>query len=450
MSDTSIERELSRYVSELELKDIPADVIHHAKLCVLDFVATSLRGSSDEQVTKAASLLEPGITSGVSTVFGRMGRYSSTDAALLNSLSSAATSVNDTHTASSSHPGMVVIPCVIALAEETGASGQAAIEAIVAGYEVMGRLGRACITPDLARFHRPTGLLGPTAAAAAAGRLLNLSPDGIQRAMSLATNTASGFNAWAGAGTMEWIFHSGFAARNGIVCARLAEAGLSAAGDILTGPAGMLAAFGRTGHAVALRANLGKTFEILTIVHKPAPACIHVQAPSQVALHLVKQQELSPDKIAHVLIEVTEAAAKYPGCDNAGPFPHKVSGQMSIQFAVASILRTGRIDIANWKDHANPEFFDLAQRCSVEISPELDAEFPEKNGARVTVTMRDGTVSAHEQPDFQSMSLSALVERLKEFSQGVLPNGSALAFLDRLDSLEVHNNVRVFLDPVRV
>ena len=44
--------------------------------------------------------------------------------------------------------------------------------AAVVGYEAGGRIGRALIDAELARLFRPTGLVGPIAAALAAAALL--------------------------------------------------------------------------------------------------------------------------------------------------------------------------------------------------------------------------------------------------------------------------------------
>ena len=72
-----------------------------------------------------------------------------------------------------SHPGAVVVPAALALAEELGATNLDLTEAIVIGYEAMGRAGIAVgpATHMLSGFH-PTSMSGVFGSAAAAGRIL--------------------------------------------------------------------------------------------------------------------------------------------------------------------------------------------------------------------------------------------------------------------------------------
>lgn len=55
----------------------------------------------------------------------------------------------------------------LALAENQRSSGADFIAAGIAGYQIIGRLGKALITKEVARLFRPTGLLGAVGGAAA-------------------------------------------------------------------------------------------------------------------------------------------------------------------------------------------------------------------------------------------------------------------------------------------
>src|SRR2546427_326285 len=94
-------------------------------------------------------------------------------------------------------------------ATNTARLGDDLIAAGVAGYQVMGRLGQALITKDLARVFRPTGLIGAIGAAAAGARLLCLTEEETASALSLAANTAGGLNEWPHVGGDEMVFHAG-------------------------------------------------------------------------------------------------------------------------------------------------------------------------------------------------------------------------------------------------
>ncbi len=80
----------------------------------------------------------------------------------------------DMHSGSISHLGIVVLPTLLALSEFRHVRGRNFIAAAVVGYEVGGQIGRAVMDAEVARIHRPTGVTGPVAAAAAGARLLGL------------------------------------------------------------------------------------------------------------------------------------------------------------------------------------------------------------------------------------------------------------------------------------
>src|SRR5690606_32037822 len=154
------------------------------------------------------------------------------DAAFANAVAGHGLVREDMHTGSIAHLGVVVWPAIMAVAATRKVSGAALIDAAIVGYEVGARIGRAVMTADLARLFRPTGLVGPMAAAVAVSRLYGLSADQTLNALSFAANASGGLNQWPHTGGSEMYFHPGSAARSGIVAADLARAGAIASADI--------------------------------------------------------------------------------------------------------------------------------------------------------------------------------------------------------------------------
>jgi 2-methylcitrate dehydratase PrpD len=189
----------------------------------------------------------------------------------------------------------VVVPALLALSEQADVPGSRLLSALVVGYEVMCRLGATLITPDVATMFRPTGLIGPVAAAAACAHLLSLDSSATRDALSIAANAAGGLNEWARSGTPEHILHSAVAARAGVESALLARHGLTATGTVFDGEAGLLSAFDARQRAHHLTDRLGSRFAIRDVVHKPAPACIYVQGASQLAQEICGAAISIPD-----------------------------------------------------------------------------------------------------------------------------------------------------------
>jgi 2-methylcitrate dehydratase PrpD len=428
--------EMARFSAALTLGSLPPDVIAKVKDCVVDALSACLTVGARLEGQCALALVRSR-PAAAATVFGTPDRATAADAAFVNAVTAFGTSRSDTHTGTASHPGSVVIPAVLALAEARCLPGVTVIVAIATGYETMLRVGEALITPEFARIFRPTAMMGPTGAAIAASRVLGLDQACLVNAASLATQTACGFNEWSNAGTAELAYHSGTAARNGVDCALLAEAGAVAAPSVLEGPAGLLAGFGALDRADRLLAGLGSDYRLLDITHKPAPACIFVQAPCQVAQRLVRDRRLDGSRITAIEVRVSEAAARYPGCDDPGPILSAQAAKMSIQFAVAAVLLHGAILDHNWSEFSDPAVNALAARTRIV------ADGAAGPGCRIAVTLDDGRVEVAEQNGMDPMSANDLLER---FMQAALPRiggPAARQVLDLIDGLERVEDVSV-------
>src|SRR5262249_30870928 len=165
-------------------------------------------------------------------------------------------------------------PTALAIGEMTGASGGQVLAAIVAGYEVMTRVGNA-INSGAARMahHRkgyhPTATCGVFGAAAIAAKLTGLSADGIAAALGVAGSLAGGLAGSLTAGSDVWRAHGGIAAHNGALAALLAGAGLTGPRAVLDGRKGFCPAFTDGSYdAAALVDGLGERFLVVDAAFK--------------------------------------------------------------------------------------------------------------------------------------------------------------------------------------
>src|SRR5258708_11638241 len=164
------------FVSGLRFAALPDEVRHYARRHVLDTVGVMIAGAGGEVASRAEAVLAAVRPPGDVPVPGRARRADLIDAAFLGGTAAHGIELDDGFTQGSVHPGCVVIPAALALGCARHSSGQALMEAIVAGYETVIAIGRAC-HPDLRQrgFH-PTAAVGVFGAAAAAGKLAALSP----------------------------------------------------------------------------------------------------------------------------------------------------------------------------------------------------------------------------------------------------------------------------------
>jgi 2-methylcitrate dehydratase PrpD len=380
-------RAIARWVRALDATALDARVVDKAKVCLLDMIGIAAQ-AADLPWSRQAAAYAAAAGGRQATLIGSAARASAPDAAFANATTAHGLVQEDMHTPSVAHIGVVVWPTLLALAEVERSTGADFVAAAVAGYQVTGRLGRAVIDKDVARRFRPTGLLGATGAAAAGARLLRLSEDETTSAIALAANTAGGFNEWAHTGGDEMFFHPGFAARNAVTSVLLARAGARASESALDGRAGFYAAYGREAGAAL---ELGGDWEILAVYHKPVPACNFAQTPAQAALAVRHADAIAPHDIEQVVVRSFPEAIAYPGCDHAGPYASSLQAKMSIQLAVAAALVHGRLDETFYRSYAgDAAVASLARRVRLESDAEFAAGFPQRQGAEVIVSLKDG------------------------------------------------------------
>ncbi len=427
-------RRLASFAAGLDGQGLPPAVIARLRTALADVIWGCLHFHHDARAMaalRAVPLDAPGARCAILTT-GHRGFAA--DAAFLNALACAATDRSDTHLPTATHPGIVVIPAVLAAVQERGGTSADLLRGIVCGYEIMGRLARILMRPGFAATFRPTAVAGPVAAAMAAAAALRLAPDGIAAAGSLAANTAMGLNEWARAGTGEHVFHAAVAARNGVTCAFLAEGGFAAADTALDGVSGMLAAYGVRDRLAGQLDDLGRRFEMLEIAFKPVPACFFAQTPVQAASAFGRP--LDPDDIVRVDIGVSSTAANYPGCANSGPIATFQDAVMSIPFAVAATLIAGGPDGQAWMRHADPAILSLAARCLVRADPELTAASPARSGCTLSVEMADGSVLTSRRDDFVSMRHDEVCARLREDGERWLGPAATERLMQAIEALD--------------
>lgn len=215
----------------------PDKAVNETVRAFIDTVACMLSGVHEAPVRKAHSAVARW-GQGQSTVVGITGKEGSSGlhapwAALINGTAAHSQDYDDVLDPALAHVSAVLVPALLALAEETGASGHHCVDAYLVGFEIMARLAEAVNPSHYRRGWHTTLTLGSPAAAAACGRMIGLDRPQMQAALSLSTSMSSGSKRQFG--TMTKPFHAGLAAKNGILAARLAAEGFTAADEILEG-----------------------------------------------------------------------------------------------------------------------------------------------------------------------------------------------------------------------
>jgi len=411
--------------------DFPESAKRKAATCLFDFLSCAIEAADLPWSRQAAELAarKPGNC----PIVGEAISSSADDAAFANGVRGHGLVREDMHAGSISHMGVVVWPVIAALVTENPKLRADPFSAAIAGYEIGGRVGRALITPSMARRFRPTGIIGPLSGTLAGAMLLGFDRETTINALALAANTAGGLNEWPHSGADDMYFHPGFAARNALTALRLAELGAKGSASALDGPAGLFASF-----QVPLPDNISLfpdgQIEIEAVFNKEAPACNFAQSPCQVALAAARRIEAG-DEISKIHLSSYQAAINYPGCDFRGPFETPLQAKMSIYFGIAATLAQNEIAEANYSLLDDPRVADLIGKTTIAVSEDLNRAFPAKQGAVLRVETKRGHVIEEAQDDVRPATPELVRHRLKLATEDRFGSGQAARLETALDGL---------------
>ena len=317
---------------------------------------------------------------------------SAANAALANGTAAHALDYDDMCFVSLAHPSAPLVAASLAAAELAGASGPAVLDAYVVGFELEGRLGRVMNPRHYQRGWHCTSTLGTIGAAAAASRLLGLDSDAAGHALAIAASEASGLK--ENFGTMVKPLHAGLAARNGVLAALLARAGMTASGDAIAGPQGFLAAMDSEQPSIdGVAADLGTRWEIVEtgITVKLYPSCAGTHPTLDALLDLRRRERFTADEVELIEIGVDPIVPTILIYERPA---NGLEGKFSMPFCAAAAVVWGRVGIDTFEAAglSHPAIVAMQSKVTMRVDPSLDAAAPSLTQARVTVRLRDGRV----------------------------------------------------------
>jgi aconitate decarboxylase len=405
MGEAGPTRALANWASALTLDDIPPQVRAHAKLCLLDGLACALYGSQLEWGRIAAEIAVEMAPGGMATLWGHRTRAGAAAAALANGTALHGFELDDVHVRSMFHPGAVVLPAVLALAETETMPGDALLAAIVAGYEVGIRTGICTGIAHGVRGYHATGTVGCVASSAAAASLLRLDPDHTANALGIGATQAAGLYC-ARTGAMTKRLHAGHAAQAGVIAGLAARRGFTGSPDVLEAPfGGFMSTLSENADLSQLTEGLGEIWETALMGFKIHAACASAHTIID-GLDALMQRGLAAGNLDSLVIHMTGKGARNVGWEYRPD--GVVAAQMNGYFVAASKLRDGQVFAEQYEDHrlSDPETLALIGRMRIVHDPALDAggtarrhtsriEARLSNGERLTVTTEQRRGSSH-------------------------------------------------------
>lgn len=387
MSETRI---LAQFATDLTFDDIPSETRFQAKIVLLDGLSCLLAGCDGPLGRSAGKMVEElgGVKQATSFAGGH--RLPARDAAYANAIALYSVGLNDIHKPSGTHPGGCIIPATLAMAEQELASGVDLLTALVVGYEVNGRIGRAVKQGHRKRGFHPTGTCGSFGSAAAAAKLRRRDLDGHLNVFGIAGSQASGLYEFHQTGSTTMVYHAGRAAQNGIEANMLTDAGITGPHSVLEGIQGFFVAMSSSIDPDEISKGLGRSFAIDETSLRPNFGCNSTKSTSIALADLLKSEKLLLLDVANVEISLNPLPAR----DNDIPLIESlIDARLSVQYNAALVLTAGDVVVRDVTaaDTVDPAILSWMPKISV-----LADETLSRYACRIIVKLNDGRLLSCE------------------------------------------------------
>ncbi|HEX7081342.1 MAG TPA: MmgE/PrpD family protein [Gammaproteobacteria bacterium] len=435
---TSETRALAEYVAGSDLDAVPHDVRREARRALLNYVGCALGGSVEPAVDVAVRVLAPYSGPPRSAVLGRRERFDPLHAALLNGIASHVHEFDDTTPKNYIHPSPPVASALFAHAAAHRVSGADFVHAFILGFEAESRVGDAVYPAHYEAGWHITATAGVFGAAAAIGRLLQLSAEQMVFAFGLAATQAAGIREMFG--SMAKSFQPGRAAQNGYTAALLAAASFTAGERAIEGPRGFAAVAAARHDLTRITDGLGTRFSLRENAYKPYACGIVVHPIIDGCSRLRERHRLDPARVRAVRLEVAPLVLDL--C-NHKTLHRALQSKYSIYHAAAIGLARGKGGLEEFTDEAvaDPMLARLRARTTAVPNPRIG-----EDQVRIEVELDDGDVLELFVEESlgnlrRPLTDAQLEEKFRDLAARALPAGRIDAVIERCRRIEELDDV---------
>ncbi|WP_454915990.1 MmgE/PrpD family protein [Xanthobacter sediminis] len=391
----TITRKAADFVAGFDPASISAAAREAVRIGMLDCVGVMLAGAREPAVKLVSTIVTPSARNDAAPAVNGSA-YDAPDAALVNGVAGHILDFDDV--ALAGHPSVVLTPAILAEGATLGSSGEEAVAAYLAGYELWAHLGQLEPGHMHERGFHPTAVMGTLATAAAAARLHRLDAEQTLNALAIAASLAAGLV--ANFGSLTKSLHAGRTAQSGILAARLAKAGYAGSPDALEHKTGFLKAFSPSGtpNLDPDAFHIGERWlaEEFGVNIKRYPICYATHRAIDAMLDLAELHDLKPEDIAG--IEVETGMTQKLMLRNSRP-QTGLEAKFSMEFAMASAVVARSVGLKELTDDfvSRPDVQELQTKVEVKATEDSgDTDLPFAPFDLVTVELKDGRRIAHD------------------------------------------------------
>jgi 2-methylcitrate dehydratase PrpD len=389
---------IASFISRTSLADLPRDAPELAAKAIADTFAVILAGAAADVAEPLLRYAGAGHERGLLPILGTGLSASPETAALVNGTFGHGLDYDDVLSIMPAHPSVVIVAAALASLNGERIGGRSFIEAYVLGVEVGGKIGLGMTQGHYRRGFHATGTLALFSAVAALCKLHRLDVATTRQVFGIAASMSSGLR--RNFGTMTKPLHSGLAARSALTALRLAQAGFTAAPDILEAPTGFFSTYGveESDPEAAVR-DLGRPFVISDpgLALKKFPCCYATHRAMDGLLTLRAKLGFEADGVERIICRMP------PGGMRVLTYPRPATGlegKFSLPYALAAGALDGKYTLDSFTDAAvrRKKISELYARIDAAEHPSCQGDDPQfekrSSGSRgfveVEVRLRDG------------------------------------------------------------
>jgi 2-methylcitrate dehydratase PrpD len=387
---------LGEFVATLQWQEATPKIKNLMPVLMIDYFRAASAGQDRSWTNAVTQLYQSHASNQEASVLYTDSKVDIARAAFINGVAAGSLDWDDSHVAAIIHPGVVIWPAALAMAEFVQCTGEELLTAVLVGYETAIRIGMSIQPEHSLRGFQGTPTCGVFGAAAACARLLKLSPEGCSNALGIAATFSCGLSQFFVSGSDIKRLHAGKAAANGIEAALLAHAGLTGPHDAIEGTQGFARAFSDRFDPKVCVANLGSDFPTEWVSLKPHVGSVRMQAAIEAANFLLISGIKAQD-IQSITIGVHGAMMSKLASNNPIDIQQ---AQLSTPFAVAMTFVLGpdkptplALSVDDYESALQIEsVWDLCRRTTCVVDAEVEkCTTSESVSGRVTVQMHDGS-----------------------------------------------------------
>ena len=396
--ETSVAEKFSDWVHNLNINDIPEEVVNKLQLIIIDSFGLMVSAKSEPYIKSLINALEE---HGNCTLVGHDKKVNPFNASIINGTAIHGEDFDDTFEGTPVHVGSVMVPAILSSAQAKNLDGQKFLKGLVVGSELICRLALVAPTAVHRQGFHPTAIFGAFGSSIGVSSLLGNTINEMSSGLGIVGSMASGIIEYLAEGTSTKRLHPGWAAGCGWQSANFAKSGFLGPRTVFEGQHGVFNSFAKNNiepDFSHITSDLGNRWETKNLALKPY-ACGTMAQPFIDCAIKLKSKIGNVENIDKVIASVGEGTVHRlwePLKEKQNPST-PYGAKFSVPYCISIGLINGSAGLNEFTEKClkNLEVIKLAAKVNYEINPK--DEYPKNYTGKIKIIMKDGTTYSSSQ-----------------------------------------------------